>query len=106
MVNVDDELYKRIKPIVDSNPVEFPTIQNYINKVLKKSLDRHDQRVQMKELGAAITNSLKAPEKPQTPIILEEVQEESVHKKMAQKREKEASDKLYRVKERINKSKR
>lgn len=46
----------------------------------------------------------KPPVMPQIPIILESVQEEAVHKEMAQKRQEIAQDKLYKVKERHDKS--
>lgn len=34
MVDVDDGLYKKIKPIVVKNKLEYPTLQNFVNKAV------------------------------------------------------------------------
>jgi len=35
MVDVDNDLYEKIKPIVEGNRVEYPTLQNFVNKAVK-----------------------------------------------------------------------
>lgn len=45
----------------------------------------------------------KPPVMPQIPVILEEVNDEAMHKASALKRTKEASDRLFKVKERHKK---
>lgn len=35
MVDIDEEIYEQTKKIVENNNIEYPTIKNYINRILK-----------------------------------------------------------------------
>ena len=35
MVRIDEKLYEEIKPIVEKDRVEYPTLQNFVNKAVK-----------------------------------------------------------------------
>ena len=40
MVNLNDELYKEVSEFVDNNEVDYPTIQNFVNKAVKDKLKK------------------------------------------------------------------
>lgn len=44
MVDVDEEIYKDAKEIVENNRVDYPTIQNYINKAIRAKNWRENKK--------------------------------------------------------------
>ena len=39
MVDVDDVLYSKIKKIVEKQRIDYPTLQNFINKAIKEKIE-------------------------------------------------------------------
>jgi Arc/MetJ-type ribon-helix-helix transcriptional regulator len=95
LVDVNNEIYEEIRSLVKEDKVEYPTIQNYINRTLQKALkDRkeHEEDEKLKEL--INKHSTEAPLEPQINPILEEQCEEAMHKNNAKKR-KETTFKIH-----------
>jgi len=40
MVDVDNELYESIKGVVEKNRVEYPTLQNFVNKAVRDKIKK------------------------------------------------------------------
>lgn len=40
IVDIDEELYEKVKPIVEGKKIEYPTLKNFINKAVKEKVDR------------------------------------------------------------------
>lgn len=44
MVDINEELYSEIKPIVEANKIEYPTLQNFVNKAVKALVLKEKKR--------------------------------------------------------------
>lgn len=42
-VDIDNDVYNSIKDFIENDKIEYPTIKNYIDKTLKKSLEKKDE---------------------------------------------------------------
>lgn len=40
MVDINEELYSQIKPIVEKKRIEYPTLQNFVNKAVKDKIKK------------------------------------------------------------------
>jgi hypothetical protein len=44
LVDIDDELKKRLEKVVEKNRVEFPTMKNFCDKAIKAQLEKLDRK--------------------------------------------------------------
>ena len=40
MVDVDEELYASIKKVIEKDRVEYPTLQNFVNKAIRDKVNK------------------------------------------------------------------
>jgi len=45
MVDIDKELYEKIKKIVKENKIEYPTHQNFVNKAVNKLIIKEESEI-------------------------------------------------------------
>lgn len=43
MVDVDDELYASAKTIIEKDRVEYPTLQNFVNKAVRSLVQKENK---------------------------------------------------------------
>ena len=43
MVDVDEELYSEIKKVVEKDRVEYPTLQNFVNKAIRNLIQKENK---------------------------------------------------------------
>jgi len=48
LVDIDDDLKERVSAWVKKDTVEYPTMKNFIDKAIKRQLERLDERKQRK----------------------------------------------------------
>lgn len=48
MVDIDEEIYARIKNVVETNPVEWATIKQFVNLNCLKALDKIEKKEAVK----------------------------------------------------------
>ncbi len=42
MVDVDNELYEQIKSIIERKKIDYPTMQNFVNKAVRKLIKEEE----------------------------------------------------------------
>ena len=48
LVNLDDELYVKVKEISNWNKVEYPTIRFFINNAVKEAIEKREKNAKAK----------------------------------------------------------
>jgi len=43
MVDVDEELYASIKKVIGNDRVEYPTLQNFVNKAIRDKIKKESK---------------------------------------------------------------
>ena len=49
LVDIDDELKKRVEQAIRENPVDYPTIKNFCDKAIQRQLENLDRRKKASE---------------------------------------------------------
>lgn len=45
MVGLDDDLYDKVVKIVDNQPIEFPSIKNFIDKAIQREVEKYNSKL-------------------------------------------------------------